>query len=130
MPNPLQAADDFLAADVAADNLPAGTTHSVEIPAVLAVGKVHVQYAWDGTPSDASNREDAAVRFTVWTAKGQPTQAADVAAGIRARLLRWSNADVWRVDRGAGRLPGIDPDSKLPFCTFTVNAVMHATAAD
>lgn len=125
MPNPLMAAKAFLDADAA--NLPAGTTWSAAFPST-AITKPHVQFAWDGTPSDADNREDATIRITVWTPKGRVTDAQDIAGGIRARLLRWSSPNTWRVDRGAGRLPGTDPDSGLPFCTFTVSLVLRAVA--
>lgn len=124
MPNPLEAVVAFLNAD--APNLPAGFTKGVNHPSDSTIAKVHVQYAWDGTPSDADNREDAAVRVTVWAPKGQVTLASVTAGGLRKRLLDYSSALVHRVDRGTGRLPGIDPDTDLPFCTFTVNAVMRA----
>lgn len=127
MPNPLEAAQAFLTGDAA--NHPAGTTKGVRAPTSVAEGRYHVQFAWDGTPSDADNREDATVRITVWGAKGNYTGPQDVAGGIRARLLDWSSSSVWRVDRGAGRLPGIDPETGLPFCTFTVQLVMHALAS-
>lgn len=125
MPNPLQAVTDFLADD--APNLPAGHTTGVNHPADSTLAAVHVQYAWDGTPSDADNREDVALRITVWAPRGQVTEASTVAAGLRTRLLAYSSPLVQRVDRGAGRLPGVDPDTGLAFCTFTVNAVLRAS---
>lgn len=123
MPNPLAAAKAFLDADAA--NQPASTTRSTAFPAA-AIAAPHIQFAWDGTPSDADNREDAVIRVTVWTPKGRVTDAQDYAGSLRARLLAWSSASVFRVDRGTGRLPGIDPATGLPFCTFTVSFVMHA----
>lgn len=126
VPNPLVELDEFLEADL--PNLPAGATHSGAFPQ-SNLSRIHVQVAWDGTPSDADNRENATIRVTVWAPKGRVTDPQDVAAGLRARLLRWSSDEVWRVDRGAGRLPGIDPDTKLPFCSFTVNVVMHAVTS-
>jgi hypothetical protein len=123
VPNPPEAALAFLTADAA--NLPANTTRSTAFPS-SALTAPHVQFAWDGTPSDADNREDAVIRVTVWTPKGQPSLAQTIAGGLRARLLGWSSADVFRVDRGAGRLPGVDSATGLPFCTFTVSFVMHA----
>ncbi len=126
MPNPLVEAQSFLAADV--PNLPAGATKGTAFPK-SNLSAVYVQYAWDGSPSDADNREDATVRVTVWAPSGHVTEPQDVAEGIRARFLNWSSATCWRVDRGAGRLPGIDPDTKLPFCTFTVIPVVHAVTA-
>ena len=125
MPNPLAAMDALLEADLL--DLPAGTTHGSDFP-TGKLDHVHVQVAWDGTPSDADNRETAAIRFTVWSPKGHVIEAQDVAGSLRARVLAWSSADVWRIDRGAGRLPGIDRDSGLPFCTFTVNVALTATA--
>lgn len=124
MTNPIEAVVAFLTADAA--NLPTGHTKGVNHPSSSTLSKVHVQYAWDGTPSDADNREDVVLRITVWAPIGQPTQASTVAGGLRKRLLDYSSALVQRVDRGTGRLPGIDPDTGLPFCTFTVNAVMRA----
>lgn len=123
MPNPPAAVLEFLTADAA--NQPTGTTRSTSFPA-STIAAPHIQFAWDGTPSDADNREDAVVRITVWTPKGQPTLAQTIAGGLRARLLAWSSDDVWRVDRGTGRLPGVDQATGLPFCTFTVSVVMHA----
>lgn len=123
MANPLAAAQAFLDEDVA-DNMAAETTFNVDLPDE-GLTHLHVQFAWDGTPSDADNREDAVLRVTVWGPKSDPVAPADAAQGLRKRLLLWSSADVWRVDRGAGRLPGFDRDLELPFCTFTVQLVMH-----
>ena len=85
---------------------------------------LHVQVAWDGTPSDDLNREDCAVRFTVWGRKGKPTQTQDAAGDLRKFVLQWGSASTWRVSRGPGRLPGTDKDNGLPFCTFTVYFVL------
>lgn len=125
MPNPLVATKAFLDAD--APNQPAGTTRSPKFP-TSALTAPWIQFAWDGTPSDADNREDPTIRITVWTPQGKVTDAQDIAGGLRARFLKYASADVFRVDRGAGRLPGIDPDTGLPFCTFTVQPVLHALA--
>lgn len=122
MPNPLVETKAFLDADAA--NLPAGTTRSTAFP-TSSIAAPHIQFAWDGSPSDAGNREDAAVRVTVWTPKGKVTDAQDIAGGLRARFLAYTSANVYRVNRGAGRLPGVDTTG-LPFCTFTVYPVMHA----
>ena len=65
----------------------------------------------------------------MWAPRGHVIEPQDVAATLRARLLRYSSANVWRIDSGAGRLPGVDPDSKLPFCTFTVNVALRAVTA-
>jgi hypothetical protein len=126
MPNPLEATQAFLAADVV--NLPASTTRSTSFP-TNNISVPHIQFAWDGTPSDADNREDTTIRITVWTPKGQVIAAQDIAEGLRARFLDYSSADVSRVNRGAGRLPGVDDTNKLPFCTFTVSPVMRALAS-
>ena len=126
MPNPLAAAKAFLDSD--APNQPAGTTRSTKFP-TSAITAPHIQFAWDGSPSDADNREDTTIRITVWTPQGKVTDAQDIAAGLRARFLRYASADVFGVNRGAGRLPGIDSDTALPFCTFTVLPVMRATVA-
>lgn len=125
MPNPLVVIRDLIAADAA--NLPTGTTRGTAVPAP-SITVPHVQYGWDGTPSDADNRENAAIRVTVWTAKGQVTSAQDIALGLRYRLLNAEHDDAWRIDRGAGRLPGTDPDTGLPFCTFSLNLALHAPA--
>lgn len=116
----------FLDAD--APNQPPGTTRSPKFP-TSALTTLHVQFAWDGTPSDADNREEPAIRVTVWGPENSPSLVQDTAAGIRARFLRYASADVFRVDRGAGRLPGVDPDTRLQFCTFTVQPVLRATVA-
>lgn len=125
MPNPLVVIRDLIAAD--ATNLPTGTTRGTSFPAT-AITVPHVQYGWDGTPSDADNRENTAIRVTVWAPKGQTTDAQDIALGLRYRLLDASHDDAWRIDRGAGRLPGIDPDTGLPFCTFSLTVALHAPA--
>ncbi len=124
MANPLEAIRDFMADD--ADNLPEGHTSGVQHPSTSTLDHVHIQYAWDGTPSDADNREDVALRLTVWAPLGEVSTASHVAGGLRARLIGHSSGLVQRVDRGAGRLAGTDPDTGLPFCTFTVNAVLVA----
>lgn len=124
MANPIEAIRDFLVAD--APNHPTGTTKDTKHPASATLNHVVIQYGWDGTPSDADNREDVALRITVWAPKGEITDASTVAGGVRKRLLNYSSALIQRVDRGSGRIPGIDPDTGLPFCTFTVNAVLVA----
>lgn len=124
MPNPLVVIRDLIAAD--SSNLPVGTVKGTAAPTALTAP--YVQYGWDGTPSDADNRENTAIRVTVWTAKGQVTSAQDIALGLRCRLLSAYHSDAWRIDRGAGRLPGIDPDTGLPFCTFSLNVALHAPA--
>lgn len=125
MPNPLKEAVDWVKADL--PNLPAGTTASANFPTSSSLNHVHVQVAWDGS-QDADNREDATIRVTVWAPKDRPDIAADEAEGLRARLLASPKATFQRVDRGTGRLPGVDPDTQLPFCSFTVQPVLAALA--
>lgn len=127
MPNPLVVIRDLVKADITAGNLPVGSTQGAAVPTSVLADTVYVQYAWDGTPSDADNRENTAIRVTVWTPKGKVTDCQDVAAGLRLRLLAASHAGAWRIDRGSGRLPGIDPDTGLPFCTFGLNVALHLT---
>lgn len=120
MPNPIDESLAWVQADLA--NLPNGTTRSTAFPAP-SLSHLHVQVAWDGTPTDGDNREDATIRLTVWAPKGQKSAAIDAAGGLRARLLQAGTSAMYRVDRGAGRLPGDDPDTGLPFCTFTLQPV-------
>lgn len=137
MPNPLVVIRDLVAAD--ATNLPAGTRRGTRPPIALGAETAdvekgiytettYIQYAWDGTPSDADNRENAAIRVTVWTEKGKTNDAQDIALGLRYRLLNAYHSDAWRIDRGVGRLPGVDPDTGLPFCTFGLTVALHAPA--
>ena len=87
-----------------------------------AITAPHIQHAWDGTPSQESNREFATIRVTVWTPKGQVSAGIDLASLVQAVLLDAGSSSVWRYARGLGRSPGIDPDTGLPFCTFTLTA--------
>ena len=52
----------------------------------------------------------------------------NLAALVKAVLLDSGNASVWRFTPGLGRSPGIDPDTGLPFCTFTVTAETRPSA--
>jgi hypothetical protein len=122
VPNPIHVAVDAVVADQ--PNQAAGATCSTSFPSDSSLTHVHVQVGWDGSPSDSGNREDAAMRFTVWAPKGQPNLAIDEAEGLRARLLASSMGQ--RVARGAGRLPGTDPDTQLPFCSFSLSVVLDA----
>lgn len=124
MPNPIHAAVDAAKADL--PNLPVNTTADTSFPSDSALSHVHVQVGWDGTPSFADNREDTSMRFTVWAPQGQPDLAIDEAEGLLARLLGATGSTFYRVDRGSGRLAGVDPDTGLPFCTFNLGVVMHA----
>lgn len=124
MPNPLSAIDAFLDELHQPDGLLEDATFGSKVPA-SSITTPHIQYAWDGTPTDADNREDTVVRITVWGPKGKPTETQDLAGEIRSRVLAWAGSTVWRVDRGIGRLPGTDPATGLPFCSFTVQLVMR-----
>lgn len=122
--NPLHVAVDAVTADLS--NLPASSTVVTTAPSSVARDRVVVLVAWDGTPTDADNREDPSLRFTVYANALQPTLAADTAGGLRARLLSYTASGVFNVRRGAGRLPGVDPDTGLQFCTFSLNVALHA----
>lgn len=90
----------------------------------------YTQVGWDGTPGDLwPAAEIAEVRVTCWTAAGQYTAAKANAAKARAVLLAHpGDALAWRVEPGLGRMPGTDPDTELPFCTFTVRVATRPTA--
>lgn len=88
----------------------------------------HIQHAWDGTVSEEQQRERCTIRVTVWTPKGQVGSGIALAALVKAVLLDSGSQNVWRYTPGAGRLPGIDPDTGLPFCTFTVTAETRPSA--
>lgn len=88
----------------------------------------HIQHAWDGTPSQDVNRERATIRVTVWTPKGKVSDGINLASLVQAVLLDAGSSNVWRYTAGPGRLPGVDPDTGLPFCTFTVTAETKPSA--
>ena len=87
-----------------------------------AITAPHIQHAWDGTPGQTVVSESTSIRVTVWTPKGQVSSGIDLASLVQAVLLDSQSSNVWRYDAGAGRAPGIDPETGLPFCTFTVTA--------
>lgn len=93
-----------------------------------AITAPHIQHAWDGTPSQESNREFATIRVTVWTPKGKVSDGINLASLVQAVLLDSGSSDIWRYTRGLGRSPGIDPDTGLPFCTFTLTAETRPSA--
>lgn len=93
-----------------------------------AITVPHIQHAWDGTPGQQANREMATIRITVWTAKGKVSDGIALAALISAVLLDTGSASTWRFRRGAGRTPGVDDATGLPFCTFTLTAETRGTA--
>ena len=102
-------------------------TISTSFPST-AITVPHIQHAWDGTPSEEQQREFCTVRVTVWTPKGQTSPGINLAALVKAILLNSGDASVWRFTPGLGRSPGIDPDTGLPFCTFTVTAETRPSA--
>jgi hypothetical protein len=93
-----------------------------------AISVPHIQHAWDGTPSQQQNRQSCTIRVTVWTPKGEVSAGIALAQLVRAVLLAGGSASVWRFTRGPGPLPGIDPDTSLPFCTFSLTAETRPTA--
>ena len=88
----------------------------------------HIQHAWDGTVSEEQQRERCTIRVTVWTPKGRIADGINLASRVKAVLLDSGSEKVWRYTPGAGRLPGIDGDTGLPFCTFTVTAETRPSA--
>jgi hypothetical protein len=127
VPNPLQTGLALAKADAANQATVNGhaPTQTTWFPTDPSLDHVHIQVGWDGSPSDADNREDASIRFTVWTPRGQVNLGIDEAEGIRARLLNVSGA-FQRIDRGAGRIHDVDPDTDLPFCFFSLSVVLTA----
>lgn len=104
-------------------------TIGMKVPAE-AITVPHIQHAWDGTPDDARNYETGAVRITVWGPKVggiQRTATDDLAGLVRAYLLENGIGGAWRVTRGAGRLPGLDDATGLPFNTFGLNVDTRPT---
>ena len=126
MPNPLHEGVDWAKSDL--PNLPVGATASASFPTGSSLSHVHLQVGWDGTPADADNREDTSIRFTYWGPKGQVDTVINAAEGGRARLVagQGTHAHTLRIDRGTGRLFGIDTDTGLPFCTFNATVVLTA----
>lgn len=120
-------------ADVAATLVAAKPTHfptatiSTAFPS-SAISAPHIQHAWDGTPSQDVNRERATIRVTVWTPKGKVSDGLALASLVQAVLLDAGSSDVWRYTPGAGRLPGIDDTTGLPFCSFTLTAETRPSA--
>ena len=106
---------------------PVGTTYSTAFPSTSLTAP-HIQHAWDGTPSQEQQRERATIRVTAWTPKGKVSDGISLASLVQAVLLDSGSASVWRYLPGTGRLPGIDPDTGLPFCTFTLTAETRPSA--
>lgn len=95
-----------------------------------AISVPHIQHAWDGTPSQQVNRQVATIRITVWTAKTGGAKVSDgvtLAQLVRAYLLTAGSTVTWRFREGAGPVPGIDPATGLPFCTFSLSAETRPT---
>lgn len=116
--DPTRAFIDTLLAEAA--RFPVGTTVGTSFP-TSALSAPHIQVAWDGTPTEEEQREKATMRVTYWAPKGQQTAAKDGASLARAVLLDGA-LGLWRVTKGAGRTPGVDDATGLPFCTFTLTA--------
>lgn len=102
-----------------------------------AIAVPHIQHAWDGTPSQQANRQLCTVRLTCWAPRRitSPTtttvseaEAINLAQLVLAVLLDSGSASVWRFRPGAGPLPGVDPATDLPFCTFAVTAEIRPAA--
>lgn len=132
MPNPLYVFPDPRASIKDLLNAAKSTrwptaTISTSFPS-SAITVPHIQHAWDGSPSQQANRQVAAVRVTVWTPKGAVGDGVALAQLVHAYLIDSGSASVWRIRPGVGPVPGIDPDTGLPFCTFTVNAETRPTA--
>lgn len=87
-----------------------------------AITVPHIQHAWDGTPLQQANRQGCSVRLSVWAPKGRVSDGIALAQRALAVLLDSGSTTVWRFTPGAGPLPGVDDDTGLPFCTFTVTA--------
>ena len=51
----------------------------------------------------------------------KPTDTQNLASRVQSYLIANGIGGAWRVTRGAGRLPGTDDATGLPFCTFTLN---------
>ena len=119
--------------DVQAELEAAKSTHwptatiSTSFP-TSAITVPHIQHAWDGTPSEEQQRERCTIRITVWTPKGKVSDGISLAALVKAVLLDAGSDSVWRYLPGAGRLPGIDPDTGLPFCSFPLTAETRPSA--
>lgn len=93
-----------------------------------AISVPHIQHGWDGTPLHEANRQGATVRVSVWTPKGQVSAGVALAQLVLAVLLDASSETVWRFTPGAGPNTGVDSDTGLPFCTFTVTAETRPSA--
>lgn len=100
---------------------------ATKFPTVVAAGTSVIQHAWDGTPSEQVNRQVCTIRVTCWTPKGKVPESIALAQLVRAYLLDSGSASTWRFRPGAGPVPGVDPTTQLPFCTFSLNAETRPT---
>lgn len=87
-----------------------------------AIAVPHIQHAWDGTPSQEQQRQNTVIRITVWTPKLKVADGIALAQLVLAVLLASGSATVWRFRDPVGPIPGTDPDTDLPFCSFTIAA--------
>lgn len=91
----------------------------------------HVQIELDGTPSVEGYPavERCTVRFTVWSAKGKPSNAKEAATRTEAFVYSHpGDAKVWSTKRLTGRLKGTDQASGNEFVSFTARVNMRPTA--
>lgn len=102
-------------------------TIDTKFPAT-AINVPWIQHAFDGAPSQQQVRQNATVRITYWTPKGQVDAAVDGAQLAAAVLLDGGSSTVWRFRNAVGFNNGVDPDNGLPFCTFTITAEMRPLA--
>lgn len=102
-------------------------TISTSFPA-SSITDPHIQHAWDGTPSEQSNRQLTTIRVSVWTPSGKVSDGITLAQRVRAVLLDSGSASVWRFTPAAGPSHGVDSDTGLPFCTFLLTAETRPSA--
>lgn len=96
-----------------------------------ASGTTFLQVELDGTPTVAyPSTERATVRFTVWAASktegGNAKKAASLVQGLIA--THPGDSSVFATTILTGRLKGTDPDSGLPFVSFTARFTLRPTA--
>lgn len=95
-----------------------------------AAGTTFLQVELDGTPSVAyPSTERATVRFTVWAAAGEPSKAKSAASLVQGLIATHpGDSSVFATTILTGRLKGTDPDSGLPFVSFTARFSLRPTA--
>jgi hypothetical protein len=124
-PDPRDDWDSLLTAAKAA-RWPTATI-STSFPTSSQIAAPVIQHAWDGSPSEQSNRQIVTGRFTIWTPKGKIADGIALAQLVRAYLLDSGTATTWRFRRGPGPSHGVANASGLPFCTFTLTAETRPT---